>query len=48
MKGINLKTYAFIPAGAQCGEGAGLKLSFNGHIKELKVEIKDVAVMVNF
>lgn len=44
----NLKTYAFIPSGAQCNEGAGLKLSFNGHIKELKVDIKDVAVMVNF
>lgn len=36
-----------MPIGAQCGEGAGLTLSFNGDSKLLQVEIKDVAVMGN-
>ena len=42
-----VKTYAFMPLGAQCGEGAGLTLTFNGDSKLLQLEIKDVAVMGN-
>lgn len=37
-----------MPAGGQCGEGAGLSINFNGHNKALIIVIKDVAVMVNF
>jgi hypothetical protein len=37
-----------MPPGAECGEGAGLAVTFNGDSKALRVEIKDVAVMVNF
>lgn len=43
-----VRSYAFMPCAAQCGQGAGLAVSFNGDNKGLKVDIKEVAVMVNF
>lgn len=48
MRTQNVKTFAFMPCGAQCGQGAGLAVSFNADSKSLRVEIKEVAVMVNF
>jgi len=37
-----------MPPGTKISQGAGLVLKFNKDSKTLKIDVKDVAIMVNF